>query len=89
MKSILLIASLMFCTTLFAAKEPLTFAPGLRGYLGKYTQAQIDSMITLDTNSGVTVVTIYGTTSKDTLQLTEMSETYKFSLKIKSQIKAK
>ena len=91
MKKIIVIL-IVAASTVFAAKEPLVFAPDFEGFLGKYTQGEIHSMVTTyKTNypyrSNVTVVVINGTTAKDTLQITRL-DNYDYSLVLKSPIKA-
>ena len=93
MKKLAIIALAVAVSTVFAAKTPLEFAPGLKGFLGKYTQDQINTMVTTYTTNypdlpfnQVTVVTFTGTTEKDTLQFTEISG--EFSLEVLSPIKA-
>ena len=92
MKKIIIIMLIVAVSTVFAAKQPLVFAPGFEGFLGNYTQAQIDSMVTTyktnypDFPIEVAVVVIDGTTAEDTLKITRLDMA--FGLILKKPIKA-
>ena len=92
MKKLIIILLIVTVFTVFAKEESLTITAGLQGFLGKYTQEQINNMITTyKTNLPgytipITVVVIDGTTNKDILQIT--SKLMNFIIELKSPIKA-